>query len=198
MPRRGCTTPSTPTPTGTRTSESGVPMEPNAGFPRSRAPISTPPANAAVVGVHIDVTDRKLTERKLARAARFFELSSDMICAIGVDGFFKQLNDRWEPTLGWKAEELRARPFAEFVHPDDLRGTAEEVERLGAERGNVQFLNRYRTKEGGWRWLEWNSTGVREEGLIYASARDVTSRVAAEEAILQAEAESGHSPRRGA
>jgi two-component system sensor histidine kinase/response regulator len=142
-----------------------------------------------MVGVNTDVTDQREAERKLAEAARFFELSGDMVCTAGLDGYFKLLNERWGQTLGWTTGELLARPFAEFVHPDDLQRTTEELARLGERPSTIAFINRYRTRGGGWRWLEWNAAGASEEGLIHASARDVTARIEAEAAIRRAEAE---------
>lgn len=65
-----------------------------------------------------------------------------------------------------------ARPFVDFVHPDDVPATFREVEKLGRGEHTVRFENRYRTPSGEWRWLQWNSRML--DGLIYASARDVT------------------------
>ena len=140
-----------------------------------------------VLGVNVDVTEQKRGERKLAEAARFFELSGDMICVSGFDGSLRQLNGRWEETLGWTPDELRSMPMSERIHPDDLAVTAGGLQRLRDGRGSTRVINRYSTKSAGWRWLEWNSTAVPEEGLIYASARDVTVRVQAEGAIRQAQ-----------
>ena len=54
-----------------------------------------------------------------AQSARFWELSTDLLCTVGFDGYFKRLNPAWERTLGWTLEELRSQPFVEFVHSDD-------------------------------------------------------------------------------
>ena len=134
-----------------------------------------------------DVTERKQVEARLREAAHFFDMSHDLLCTASNDGWFQQLNGAWEQTLGWTAEELRSRPLVEFVHPDDVRPTARELEKLGSGRATAEFVNRYRTKSGDWRWLEWNATPSAGEGLIYASARDITARVRADEARLEAE-----------
>jgi two-component system sensor histidine kinase/response regulator len=141
------------------------------------------------VGVNMDVTERKLAERKVNEAARFFELSSDMVCTAGFDGVFVELNDRWEQTLGWSKDEVHSRPFIEFVHSSDTHRWAAAAGRLSAGETITQFLIRVATKDGGWRWLEWNAIGVPEEELMYASARDVTIRIDAETVIRKAEAE---------
>ena len=133
---------------------------------------------------------KKAIDRRLeADAARFFDLSSDMVCTTSFDGWFEQLNERWEETLGWSKEELRSRPVLDFVHIDDRLDTALHLEDLGQEGETIDFVNRVATKDGRWRWLEWTSTRVRDERMIYAAARDVTARVAAEEAIRRAEAQ---------
>ena len=133
---------------------------------------------------------KKAIDKRLeADAARFFDLASDMVCTTSFDGWFEQLNERWERTLGWSKEELRSRPVLDFVHIDDRLDTALHLEDLGQDGETIDFVNRVATKDGRWRWLEWTSTRVRDERMIYAAARDVTARVAAEEAIRKAEAE---------
>jgi PAS domain S-box-containing protein len=139
-----------------------------------------------------DVTEQANAEdalRGLADAGRFFELSSDMLCTASFDGIFRELNGAWEEALGWSEGELCSKPFIEFVHPDDVNRTAEKTADLSQGGDTVEFLNRYATKDGGWRWLEWNASGVVDEGLIYASARDVSARIEVEQALRRTEAE---------
>jgi diguanylate cyclase (GGDEF)-like protein/PAS domain S-box-containing protein len=111
-----------------------------------------------------------------AESTRFFDLSRDMICIAGFDGYFKRVNPAFEETLGYRERELLGRPFVDFVHPDDRERTAEEAAALGEGGGTVQFRNRYLAKGGKVHWIEWTSVGVPEEDLIYAVARDVTDR----------------------
>ena len=54
---------------------------------------------------------------------RFFDLSIDMLCVLGFNGYFKRLNASLERTLGFTVKEMTARPFIEFVHPDDRART---------------------------------------------------------------------------
>jgi PAS domain S-box-containing protein len=140
-----------------------------------------------MVGVSIDVTERATERAQLAASARYFQLSHDMVCTAGFDGVFKELNASWTTTLGWSEDELRSRPFLEFVHPEDRETTELETARLALGDETIDFLNRYATKGGGWRWLEWRSIAVVAEGLIYASARDVSHRRAAEAALATSE-----------
>jgi PAS domain S-box-containing protein len=128
-------------------------------------------------------TTREDAEEALRHSSRHFELSSDMLCTAGFDGVFRELNAAWTTTLGWSRDELRSRPYVEFVHPDDRERT--ERETAGLSRGGitVDFVNRYATKDGGWRWIDWKSMAVAEDELIYASARDVTQRTETEAAL---------------
>ncbi len=112
---------------------------------------------------------------------RFFDMSRDMLCIAGFDGYFKQINDTWERVLGFTVEELKARPFAEFVHPDDRESTAVEARRLILGGGTLDFENRYQSKDGTWRWLSWRASVHNERELFYAVARDIQDRKRVEE-----------------
>jgi two-component system cell cycle sensor histidine kinase/response regulator CckA len=129
-----------------------------------------------------DVTKRKQAEDE---RNRLFNLSLDMLCVVGFDGYFKQLNPAWEKTLGWSREELLARPWIEFVHPDDRPATRAAAERLRAGEPLVSFENRYLCKDGGHRRISWNSHPLPEAGLAYAVARDITEKVALEARLRQ-------------
>jgi diguanylate cyclase (GGDEF)-like protein/PAS domain S-box-containing protein len=108
---------------------------------------------------------------------RFFNLSHDMICVAGFDGYFKRVNPAFERTLGYSRRELLGRPFVEFVHPDDRGDTHVETGDISdGGNGTVQFQNRYLDKDGDVHWIEWTSVGVPNEERIYAVARDVTER----------------------
>ncbi|HEX8156052.1 MAG TPA: PAS domain S-box protein [Solirubrobacteraceae bacterium] len=130
---------------------------------------------------------RRTIEEELRHSSRHFELSRDLVCTAGFDGVFRQLNTAWTKTLGWTEAELRSRPFIEFVHPDDREMTTQESARLAQGDITIDFVNRYATKDGSWRWIDWNAMAVVEEELIYASARDVTHRKAAEQALEASE-----------
>ncbi|MDP3151569.1 MAG: PAS domain S-box protein [Archangium sp.] len=125
---------------------------------------------------------RDLSERKAFEEERegFFQLSLDLLCVAGLDGRFRRLNPAWEKTLGWSLDELCARPWLEFVHPDDLEATRLEGARLTEGRVVARFANRYRCKDGSYRWLQWASIPT-SNGLIYACAHDVTAERATAE-----------------
>ncbi len=127
---------------------------------------------------------RRLAEEKQRieeERNRFFTLSLDMMCIAGFDGRFKFLNAAWEATLGWPVGELLARPYIEFVHPDDHPRTAAEAERLAASGGTtLEFENRYLCRDGGVKWLSWRAVTDQARRLVYATARDTTQRRRAE------------------
>jgi PAS domain S-box-containing protein len=112
---------------------------------------------------------------------RFFDLSIDMLTIAHFSGYFKRLNPAWERTLGFSRDELLSTPMFEFVHPDDRERTLEQNRAVRAGGQALGFENRYRCKDGSYRWLLWNSTADLERQLIYAVARDVTARKHAEE-----------------
>lgn len=118
-----------------------------------------------------------------AESARFFDLSRDMICIAGFDGYFKRVNPAFERTLGYSHRELLARPFIDLVHPDDRETTGEEAGQLAEGGGTVQFQNRYLDRDGEVHWIEWTSVGIPDEDLIYAVARDITDRKVLEQEL---------------
>jgi diguanylate cyclase (GGDEF)-like protein/PAS domain S-box-containing protein len=122
-----------------------------------------------------------------ATGARHFELSRDLLCTANADGHLVELNGAWEETLGWSLGELTAKPFVEFVHPDDRERTRRSAAALQAGKRTERLVNRYLTKDGGYRWIEWSSAFDSEQGLIYAAARDVTDRREAEQRVREAE-----------
>jgi PAS domain S-box-containing protein len=120
--------------------------------------------------------------RLSAESSRFWTLSPSLFCIADLDGYFTRINPAWERTLGWTTEELCARPFAEFVHPDDRDRTIDEDAKLsGAASETLGFENRYRHKDGSYRTLLWGATSIPERGVIYASASDITGVRAAEQ-----------------
>ncbi len=117
---------------------------------------------------------------------RYFELSVDMLCIASFDGYFVELNSAWQATLGFSREELMAVPFIEFVHPDDRELTLRESERLAAKPGATKnFHNRYRTRNGAYRWFVWNATANTDTLEIYATARDITDVKAYEAELVE-------------
>ncbi|MFZ9887096.1 MAG: diguanylate cyclase domain-containing protein [Myxococcota bacterium] len=124
------------------------------------------------------------TRQELEQHHRFFENAQDLNCVASLDGRFLALNRRWQELLGFSLEELMAQPFLHFVHPDDLEETLKALAHLGDAQAVVRFRNRYRCKDGAYRWLEWNAHPTEtKDAPVFASARDVTPSVEAEAAL---------------
>jgi PAS domain S-box-containing protein len=111
---------------------------------------------------------------------RLFDMSLQMLCIAGVDGYFKRLNPAFERVLGFSRDELLPRPFVDFVHPDDRDATVKELGKLTKGALTVNFTNRYRTKHGSYRWLVWTSV-PQPDGLFYAAATDITELKSSQE-----------------
>lgn len=116
---------------------------------------------------------------------RLYEVSLAMLCVTGFDGYFKTVNPAWVATLGHSVEELLAVPASEFVHPDDRELTLLESVAAAAGNNSTQFRNRYRHRDGSYRWLDWLAVTDPARKLIFASARDITVEKEAEAARVK-------------
>ncbi len=105
---------------------------------------------------------------------RFFEMSVDLLCIAGTDGYFRRVNCAFERALGWTTPQLLGRPFLDLVHPDDRDATVREVGRLASGIPTTSFENRYRCADGTYKPLLWTAFPEKERGLLYAVARDMT------------------------
>ena len=122
--------------------------------------------------------EQKVIAQALARG-RTWQLSPDILAVLGPSGYFEAFNPAWEATLGWSAHEVASTPFIDFIHPDDLAKThASWADLMERNLPALRFENRYRHKDGGWRWLSW--VAVPDGGKVYCSARDVTVEKEAE------------------
>ncbi len=115
--------------------------------------------------------------------ARIYTQSVDLIGVATFEGYFVDLNPAWSQTLGFTDEELKAKPFISFVHPDDVDLTNAEAAKIGQGVTSISFENRYQHKNGSWRWISWNATPDNERHLIYFVARDVTDDKQSQESL---------------
>jgi PAS domain S-box-containing protein len=140
-----------------------------------------------IIALLVQKRRRKLAEISLRQKSKeldqFFNVSLDLLCIANTDGYFLRLNPVWESILGYSKEELVAQQFLDFVHPDDLVRTQGAISTLASQGKVIHFDNRYRCKDGSYRWLDWASAPV--GNLIFAVARDVTKRKHAEEALQE-------------
>jgi len=130
--------------------------------------------------------DLRRAERDLVR---FFDLTPDLFCIAGMDGYFRRVNANFSRVLGHPTAQLLAEPFLNFVHPDDRAATQDIV--AGLNRGElcVRFRNRYRDVGGEYRWFEWQAKPLVGEGMIFAVARDVTDTMRLEGQLRELEEE---------
>jgi PAS domain S-box-containing protein len=152
-------------------------------------------------GVSFDITDRKIAEEKLRQLycdleakvteralerGRTWQVSPEVIGVLNSDGYFESSNPAWKTTLGWSEEEIARTVFFDFIHPDDLPKTRDAWDDA-IERGlpALRFENRYRHKNGSYRWLSW--VAVPDDGKIYCSARDITDEKEQANALAVAE-----------
>ena len=112
---------------------------------------------------------------------KFFDLSLDVLCISGGDGYFKRVNPSFQRTLGWTSEELTSRPFVDFIHPDDVAATLREVKERAPGRPTVSLKNRYRCSNGNYRYFQWTGVLEAETGLLFVIARDTTELIEANE-----------------
>lgn len=137
--------------------------------------------NGAVVEQYFfhDITARLQAEEE---RDRLFKLSMDMLFVAGFDGKLKQINPAWRQTLGWSEKEILSTPWLDFVHPDDQWMTNEIGKELQKGVPVRSFENRYRCKDGSYRWFSWSSHPLVADQLIFGVVRDITE-------LKQAEAE---------
>jgi PAS domain S-box-containing protein len=119
--------------------------------------------------------------QKTEELDQFFNVTLDLLGIANTEGYFLRLNPAAERILGYTREELMARQFLDFVHPDDLDSTRKALFTLAFQQKIASFENRYRCKDGAYRWLQWSSAPA--GNLIYAAARDVTEGKQAEEEL---------------
>ncbi|HTN83300.1 MAG TPA: PAS domain S-box protein [Sorangium sp.] len=118
---------------------------------------------------------------------RLYALAVDMLGIATLDGRFKELSPSWERTLGFSRQELMARPYLDFIHPEDKARTLSETDTFSTGAQTLTYENRFLCKDGSYRWLEWNAMLALDEGRVYFVARDVTRRKSAELALRESE-----------
>ncbi|MDP9376608.1 MAG: PAS domain S-box protein [Actinomycetota bacterium] len=121
------------------------------------------------------------------RTDPFFGLGRDLMAVVDFDGRFVRVNPAWTASLGWTEQQLLGQRSFDLVHPDDVARTQAEAKRSTVS-GSHSFINRYRARDGSWRWLEWVSQPVPDQRLHYSTARDITDRRRSELALAASEA----------
>ena len=138
-----------------------------------------------MIGSMLNLTERRAAERE---RDRFFSLSADMFCIASFNGYFVRVNPAFCDVLGYTTDELVATPILELIHPDDRARTVEGGRRLAIGNVTQRYENRFRCRDGTYKWLAWTAQSVHpEQGTVYAVARDVTEQKRAEERLRASE-----------
>jgi PAS domain S-box-containing protein len=131
--------------------------------------------------------DQALDEaRRIAQHSRLWRIAHDLLVVADLAGVYHDVNPAWTATLGWKIEEVIGRSFLEFVHPDDHAASLRVVANAPVGGGLAHCENRYRHKDGGYRWMSW--AVATENGLIYATGRHITLEREASQTLERSEA----------
>jgi len=138
----------------------------------------------AIGGISTDITERKKNENSIIAADKFFNMSLDMLI-IASDKFIK-INPAVTKTLGYSQDELMSKPFLEFVYPDDIESTLDEIAKLKTGVSTINFENRYVCKDGTVKRILWSTSPDVSTGLSYAVARDITKQKENEESLKMA------------
>ncbi len=137
--------------------------------------------NGAPIAILKSDTDITAHKKAVRDRDRFFNLSPDIMAIADFNGVLLQVNPAWEKILGMTAAETREQNLRAFLHPDDLQPTEKVLEQLISGKPVIGFENRYRCRDGSYRWLYWSAVSFPEERLIYSFASDITARKLAEE-----------------
>jgi PAS domain S-box-containing protein len=124
--------------------------------------------------------DRKRAEEELDR---LFTISLDLLCFVTMEGRFARVNPAWQRVLGFSQADIQGRHFQAFVHPDDHAASLGAMANLARGSTLSAFENRYRCKDGSYKWLEWTAAPLSDLGLVFAAGRDVSDRRRADEAL---------------
>ncbi|TXM74514.1 PAS domain-containing protein [Methylobacterium sp. WL69] len=131
-----------------------------------------------------ETLERRVAERTHDRNA-LWQLSSDIMLRCGFDGAIVAVNPAWETVLGWSEEELVGRNLFDLIHPEDVERTVQGAKASAEGRSLARFDNRYRHKDGGYRWISWSTRP--DAGVINAVGRDFTVERERTEALQVAE-----------
>ena len=149
----------------------------------SSTPIDINDHSRGITFSALDITDRK---KAVAEVKKIFDLSADLICIASLDGYFQRINPAFNKILGYEDHELLDQPFFNFIHPDDIELTKEIItEKLKNNILVINFQNRYRCKDGSYKWFLWTSQPIPEENRTYAIARDITDIKNKEKELLE-------------
>jgi PAS domain S-box-containing protein len=149
------------------------------------------PAGDMTYATGRDITAEKARDAELAmRTAerdRLWNLSQDMLARANYEGTMSAVSPAWTQVLGWSEAELLTRPYASFMHPEDMPGTLEAIGQMAGTHAPARFENRIATRDGGWKHIEWTVTPELDGENFVAVGRDVSRNKAREAELEQAQ-----------
>jgi PAS domain S-box-containing protein len=179
----------------------GVPE--NANFTISYSPVADPAAPNGIGGILIttfETTERVHNEEKLRTLTgqleaqvqqrtrerdRIWQVSEDLLAVSNFDGYFTSVNPAWRHLLGWSDDEIKSMHVSQLRHPDDAALATAGRKRLADGVPTVRMENRFRHRDGSWRWIHWTMTA--DDDLIYVAGRHVSTEKSAAEALRRSE-----------
>ncbi|MBF0135152.1 MAG: PAS domain S-box protein [Magnetococcales bacterium] len=139
-----------------------------------------PPFGKEWIFIYKDISE---TKRLAEELDQFFTIVDDLLCIADTEGCFQRINPAWEKVFGYSMADLTGKSLITFIHPEDVAATEQSLVAQNKQNPRIHFVNRYRCKDGSYRWLEWHSVLV--EQLVYATARDFTDRKETETIMRQ-------------
>jgi PAS domain S-box-containing protein len=129
-------------------------------------------------------------ERRTLERDRIWNVSEDLLGVSNFNGYFLSMNPAWSRLLGWSEDEIKAMHVSELRHPDDAAHSDAGRKQLAQGVPTVRMENRFRHKDGSWRWLHWTMT--EDNGLIYVAGRHVTAEKESAAALEHAQRQAAH------
>lgn len=129
-----------------------------------------------------DITRVKSVEKMVQN---FTNLSDDIFCILDFKGNFLNVSNGVENVLGWHIPEFVNKNIANFLHVDDFDSTFNAINLL-LKAGKITYRNRFVSKTGEYKWIEWSSFVIHENKVIYSIGRDITVRMENEEELRKA------------
>ncbi len=136
-----------------------------------------------IIGMSMDISESKKIEIEREQFFKFFNISSDIMVIADPNGCFQKINPACLDVLGYSETELLSKPFIDFVHPDDRQNTLDEMANQIKTGKSMNFENHYLCKDGSSKILSWRAAYIANEGITYATARDITERKEEEERL---------------
>ncbi len=99
-------------------------------------------------------------ERRTLERDRIWNVSEDLLAVSNFEGYFVSMNPAWSRLLGWSEDEIKSMHVNELRHPDDAAYAIAGRAQLAQGVPTVRMENRFRHKDGSWRWLQWTMTGA--------------------------------------